>query len=70
MHHRMVTILGRWAGRAGERVMRPLCALAQLLKLEVPIISEVYKVIHESRSPHAAFRGLPQRGARSEAELE
>ena len=50
--------------------MRPLCALAQLLKLEVPIISEVYKVIHESRSPHAAFRGLPQRGARSEAELE
>ncbi|HEX7752494.1 MAG TPA: NAD(P)H-dependent glycerol-3-phosphate dehydrogenase [Novosphingobium sp.] len=52
----------------GVKSCAPIYELAQSLNLEVPIISEVYKVIHEGRSPQAAFRGLLRRGARSEAE--
>ena len=52
----------------GVKSCAPIYELAKSLNLEVPIICEVYKVIHEGRSPQAAFRGLLRRGARSEAE--
>lgn len=52
----------------GVKSSGPIYELARSLKVEVPIISEVYKVIHEGRTPRAAFRGLLRRGARSEAE--
>ncbi|HYD04092.1 MAG TPA: NAD(P)H-dependent glycerol-3-phosphate dehydrogenase, partial [Reyranella sp.] len=52
----------------GVKSCGPIYRLARSHGLEVPIIREVYKVIHEGRSPRAAFRGLLRRGARSEAE--
>ncbi|WP_188771911.1 NAD(P)H-dependent glycerol-3-phosphate dehydrogenase [Novosphingobium endophyticum] len=52
----------------GVKSCGPIYELAREHKIEVPIITEVYKVIHEGRSPRAAFRGLLRRGARSEAE--
>ncbi|MEO6092599.1 MAG: NAD(P)H-dependent glycerol-3-phosphate dehydrogenase [Novosphingobium sp.] len=52
----------------GVKSCGPIYELAQSLGVEVPIITEVHKVIHEGRSPRAAFRGLLRRGARSEAE--
>jgi glycerol-3-phosphate dehydrogenase (NAD(P)+) len=52
----------------GVKSCGPIYELAQSLGIEVPIITEVHKVIHEGRSPQAAFRGLLRRGARSEAE--
>lgn len=52
----------------GVKSCGPIFELARSLKIEVPIINEVYKVIHEGRSPRSAFSGLLRRGARSEAE--
>ncbi|MEO7737737.1 MAG: NAD(P)H-dependent glycerol-3-phosphate dehydrogenase [Novosphingobium sp.] len=52
----------------GVKSCGPIYELAKSLKVEVPIVDEVYRVIHQSRSPSAAFRGLLRRGARSEAE--
>ena len=52
----------------GVKSSGPIYALSQRLWIEVPIVREVYKVIHEGRTPRSAFRGLLGRGARSEAE--
>lgn len=52
----------------GVKSCGPIYELAKSHNVDVPIISEVYKVLHEGRSPRAAFRGLLRRGARSEAE--
>jgi glycerol-3-phosphate dehydrogenase (NAD(P)+) len=52
----------------GVKSCGAIYGLAKAAGIEVPIIREVYKVVHEGRSPRAAFSGLLRRGARSEAE--
>ena len=52
----------------GVKSCAPIYNLARAKGVEVPIVREVYKVIHEGRDPRAAFTGLLKRGARSEAE--
>ena len=52
----------------GVKSSGPVWKLSQSLGIDVPIVREVYKVVHESRSARSAFRGLLRRGARSEAE--
>jgi glycerol-3-phosphate dehydrogenase (NAD(P)+) len=52
----------------GVKSARPVWKLSQELGIEVPIVREVYKVVHEGKTARAAFRGLLRRGARSEAE--
>jgi glycerol-3-phosphate dehydrogenase (NAD(P)+) len=52
----------------GVKSSGPVWQLAQERQIDVPIVREVYKVVHEGSTAPAAFRGLLQRGARSEAE--
>jgi glycerol-3-phosphate dehydrogenase (NAD(P)+) len=52
----------------GVKSSAPVWQLSQELGIDVPIVREVYKVIHEGKSARSAFRGLLRRGARSEAE--
>jgi glycerol-3-phosphate dehydrogenase (NAD(P)+) len=52
----------------GVKSSGPIWRLAQRRGIEVPIVREVYKVIHEGKSARSAFRGLLRLGARSEAE--
>ncbi|MET0180806.1 MAG: NAD(P)H-dependent glycerol-3-phosphate dehydrogenase [Novosphingobium sp.] len=52
----------------GVKSSGPIFKLAQERGIDVPIVREVYKVIHEGKSARSAFRGLLRRGARSEAE--
>ncbi|MFD1613228.1 NAD(P)H-dependent glycerol-3-phosphate dehydrogenase [Sphingomonas tabacisoli] len=52
----------------GVKSSGPIYQAAKALGIEVPIITEVYRVVHEGRSPSSAFRGLLRRGAGSEAE--
>lgn len=52
----------------GVKSCAPIYNLARATGIDVPIVHEVYKVIHEGRAPRAAFAGLLKRGARSEAE--
>jgi glycerol-3-phosphate dehydrogenase (NAD(P)+) len=52
----------------GVKSSGPIWKAAQQRGIDVPIVREVYKVIHEGKSARSAFRGLLRRGARSEAE--
>lgn len=52
----------------GVKSSGPVWQLSQELGIDVPIVREVYKVVHEGRTARSAFRGLLRRGARSEAE--
>ncbi|MET0252310.1 MAG: NAD(P)H-dependent glycerol-3-phosphate dehydrogenase [Novosphingobium sp.] len=52
----------------GVKSSGPVWQAAQNLGIDVPIVREVYKVIHDGRTARSAFRGLLSRGARSEAE--
>jgi glycerol-3-phosphate dehydrogenase (NAD(P)+) len=52
----------------GVKSVAPVWQTAQKLGIEVPIVHEVYNVIHHGSTARQAFRGLLRRDARSEAE--
>lgn len=52
----------------GVKSSGPVWSAAKERGIDVPIVREVYKVIHEGKSARSAFRGLLRRGARSESD--